>query len=110
MDRYLVSFDLVKPQSPPEDLYSSIYRDIRKNFGPDNYHKKGFQLCLVRSDLPVAEVKSQIREIILRKSNRFSSMNLVVASLGNKISISRGKSGNDDISELRTFFVDGMDK
>ena len=90
MPLYLVTFDLEKPPNPPGNLYTDIYRDIRRFFGDGDYCKDFGQFCCVRSDLPVQAVKDGVRDIINRKSNHFRSSQVVVFSVGEQISITRG--------------------
>ncbi len=104
MTLYLVSFTLHGvAETPPGDLYTSIYRDIENTF--DEYCKDFLQFCLVRSENSVQEVKNTVRQIVLQRSNRFQSADVVAFSLGEEISISRGRQGDEDLRDFRRFFV-----
>jgi hypothetical protein len=104
-----VTFDLHEVQKPLGDLYSSIYADIKRDFGGDDYCKDFGQFCVVRSDDAVGRVKNRVRRHIIKKGNRFASMDLVVFSVGHEISISRGKLGHQDLRKFRKFFVSSED-
>jgi hypothetical protein len=95
---------------PLGDLYTSIYADIKREFGGDDYCKDFGQFCIVRSEDSVAKVKNRVRTHIVKKSNRFASMDLVVFSVGHEISISCGKLGHQDLRKFRKFFVAGEDE
>lgn len=101
---YLVTFDLHGAPQPPGDLYSSIYRDIKNRFGEQSFSRDFGGFCLVKSENTVQAVKNAVKSIIDRKSNHFSSMDLVVFSVGDQISISRGMK-DDDLKDFRKFFT-----
>ena len=106
MQRYLVTFDLQGAQQPPGNLYTDIYRDIEAAFGKSNFCKDFGQFCVVRSASPVGVVKNRVTSIINRKSNQFSSRNVVVFSVGRKIAISRGAINTGALGFFRRFFVE----
>ncbi|WP_431266913.1 hypothetical protein [Dankookia sp. P2] len=100
---YLVTFDLHGARQPPGNLYTDIYSDIRKQFQAVNYCKDFGQICLVRSDEDVAVVKNRVKAIIDRYGNQFSSRDIVVFSVGEEISISRGTK-DEELRKFRQFF------
>ncbi len=104
MTLYLVTFDLHDAPQPPGNVYSGIYKDISDRFGSEYFCKDFGQFCLVRTEHGVQEVKNAVKVIIDKKSNQFSSMDLVVFSLGGEISISRGRR-DEDLKEFRKFFL-----
>jgi hypothetical protein len=91
-------------QAPPGNLYSDIYRDLRARFGEDDVCKDFGQFCLVRSNEPVQTIKEQAKAIIDRQGNLFAARDIVVFSVGEEISISRGRH-DDELREFRRFFV-----
>lgn len=101
---YLVTFDLHRAPSPPGGLYADIYRGIKRRFGGKNFCKDFGQFCLVRSHETVDTVKDGVKAIIDRMSNRFSSRDIVVFSLGREISISRGRC-EAELRDFRRFFL-----
>lgn len=101
---YLVTFDLHRAPSPPGNLYSDIYHGIQNEFGRENFCRAFGQFCVVRSDDEVAKVKQRTMAIIKRNSNMFPSFRIVVFSVGNEISISRGNR-DGDLRDFRRFFV-----
>jgi hypothetical protein len=102
--KYLISFDLHGAQQPPGNLYSEIYRGIEEEFGAENFCKAFGQFCIVMSTNSVSEIKNKAKLVIDRKSNSFSARDIVVFSVGDEISISRGHK-EDDLREFRRFFV-----
>lgn len=104
MTLYLVTFDIHGAPSPPGNLYSDIYRDFRARFGEEDVCKDFGQVCLVRSDESMQTVKEQAKAIIDRQGNLFSARDIVVFSVGDEISISRGRH-DDELREFRRFFV-----
>jgi hypothetical protein len=101
---YLITFDLHGAEQPPGNLYAEIYRSIENHFGDVNFCKDFGQFCLVRSDGPASKVKEAARLAVDKKSNQFKARDIVVFSLGDEISISRGRK-DDDLREFRKFFV-----
>jgi len=101
---YLVTFDIHGAPSPPGNLYYEIYRGIQQRFGGEHFCKDFGQFCLVRSDEPVEIVKERAKTIIDRLGNFFSARDIVVFSVGDEISISRGRR-DDELRDFRRFFV-----
>jgi hypothetical protein len=87
VQRYLVTFDLQGAQQPPGSLYTDICREIEATFGKKHFCRAFGQFCVVRSASPVGVVKNIVRGIINKKSNQFSSRDVVVFSVGRKIAI-----------------------
>jgi hypothetical protein len=101
---YLVTFDIHRAPSPPGNLYSDIYRGIRRKFGGKHFCKDFGQFCLVRSDESVDTVKERAKAVIDRLGNFFAARDIVVFSVGDEISISRGRH-DDELRDFRRFFV-----
>ena len=105
MALYLVSFDIHGAPSPPGNLYPGIYHDIQGRFGGQHFCKDFGQFCLVRSDMPVGSVKDSVKSVIDQRGNSFTSRDIVVLSVGDEISISRGRR-DDALRDFRRFFVE----
>jgi HJR/Mrr/RecB family endonuclease len=106
VQRYLVTFDLQGAQQPPGSLYTDICREIEATFGKKHFCRAFGQFCVVRSASPVGVVKNIVRGIINKKSNQFSSRDVVVFSVGRKIAISRGPINTGALGSFRRFFVE----
>ncbi len=66
---------------------------------------KDFGQCrLVRGDESIDIVKERAKAIIDRLGNSFAARDIVVFSVGDDISISRGRRG-DELRDFRRFFV-----